>query len=193
MKTPADGFKKVIEAFDRLEIPYLVGGSVASSVHGIARPTLDADFVAAIREDQIEDFAAELKSDFYADPEMMRQALKHHRCFNLIHYDSSFKYDVFPMSENAFDRSQLGRREYDRTTAFGDEAIECAVASAEDTILAKLRWYRAGGEESERQWNDLRGILMVRREQLDLDYLRIWAPRLGIADLLEKLLNEFSK
>ena len=69
-------------------------------------------------------------------------------------------------------------------------AILFPVASPEDVLLAKLQWYRAGGETSERQWNDLRGILKVSGAAIDLEYLRLWAPQLGVQDLLNKLLGE---
>jgi hypothetical protein len=68
--------------------------------------------------------------------------------------------------------------------------VECSVATAEDTILRKLTWYRAGGETSERQWNDLRGVLKVSGKTLDYDYLRHWAKYLKVDDLLERLLAE---
>jgi hypothetical protein len=74
--------------------------------------------------------------------------------------------------------------------SLGPDPIECAVASAEDTILRKLEWYRARGETSERQWNDLRGVLRVSGDMLDRDYLRTWAKYLKVDDLLERLLNE---
>jgi hypothetical protein len=173
-----------------MEIPYLVGGSVASSLHGIPRTTMDADLVVDLRTDQVEEFAAELQADFYADSEMMKEALRRERSFNLIHYDSSFKFDMFPLLKNEFDQVQFGRRRFEETTSLGDEPIECAIATAEDTILNKLRWYRAGGETSEHQWNDMRGILQVSGAKLDREYLRLWAPRLGVADLLERLLSE---
>jgi hypothetical protein len=64
------------------------------------------------------------------------------------------------------------------------------VATAEDTVLSKLGWYRASGETSERQGNDLRGIVHVSGARLDLSYLNTWGPRLGVADLLERLLGE---
>jgi hypothetical protein len=64
------------------------------------------------------------------------------------------------------------------------------VASAEDTVLRKLEWYRAAGERSERQWSDLRGISRTLGKQLDLEYLRRWAAFLGVEDLLETLLTE---
>ena len=189
MSTPTEAFSRVLETFDRFEIPYFVGGSVASSSHGIPRTTMDVDIVADIRPDQIDDFAAALKAEFYADPEMMKDAVARGRSFNLIHYETAYKFDVFPLQDDEYSRTQLGRRTFGETKSLG-KPIECAIATAEDTILNKLRWYRAGGETSERQWNDLRGILMVSGARLDREYLRHWAPALGVADLLEKLLGE---
>jgi hypothetical protein len=189
MKTQADGFKRIFEVLDLLEIPYQVVGSLASSMHGIPRTTMVVDFVADLQRDQIEEFVAELKSEFYADTEMIKEALARRRSFNLIHLASSFKFDIFPLQKDDFSQTQFARRQFAETTSLGDP-IECAVATAEDTILNKLRWYRTGGETSERQWNDLRGILRVSGARLDLAYLNTWAPRLGVADLLERLLHE---
>ena len=86
-------------------------------------------------------------------------------------------------------RTEFGRRSWIELRTFG-EPIECAVATAEDTILRKLEWYRAGGEVSERQWNDLRGILKVSGPKLDRDYMGKWAPFLKVEDLLQRLLDE---
>jgi hypothetical protein len=63
------------------------------------------------------------------------------------------------------------------------------VATAEDTILAKLSWYRAGGEVSQVQWSDVLGIVGAQGAELDFEYLREWAERIGVRDLLEKLLG----
>ena len=189
MKTPEEAFKRVLEVLDLFEIPYMVGGSLASSLYGIPRASMDVDLVANLQADQVDRFAAALNDDFYADAEMMKQALEYGRPFNIIHYGSSFKFDIFPLRKDEYSQAQFQRRRVAETRAFGDEPIECAFASAEDTILNKLRWYRADGEVSERQWNDLRGILETSGGQLDLDYLNTWEPRLGVADLLERLLT----
>jgi hypothetical protein len=183
--TPADGCRRLIETLDRCKIPYMVGGSAASSLH-----SMYIYLVVNLRTDEVDDFLAKLKADFYADPEMMRDALARGRFFNLIHYASSFKFDIFPLQSDDYSQTQFGRRRFVETRLLADEPIECVFATAEDTILTKLRWYRAGGETSERQWNDLRGILQVSGAGLDLDYLNIWAPRLGVADLLAHLLAE---
>ena len=189
MKSPAEALKRLLAALDLLEIPYMVAGSTASSLYGISRPTMDIDLVADLRPDQIDDFAKQLGSEFYADPETMREAISRGRAFNLIHFGSTYKFDIFPLQADEYSRTQFARRQFAETVSFG-APIECAFATAEDTILAKLRWYRAGREASERQWQDLLGIVRTSGPRLDRDYLNTWAPRLGIADLLAALLSQ---
>ena len=188
--SPADAFSRVLDVLDRMEIPYLVGGSVASSIHGVARPTMDVDLVADFSPDQAEEFAALLRPDFYVDATMIREALSRGRSFNVIHYATTFKIDIFPLQNDEYSRLSFVRRRFEESHSFGPQPIECAVASAEDTILRKLEWYRAAGETSERQWNDLRGILKVSGPKLDQAYLRHWAAHLKVDDLLRQLLLE---
>jgi hypothetical protein len=190
MANASEAFLKLLEVLDRMEIPYLVGRSVASSVHGISRPTMDADVVADLLPELVDEFAWLLKPDFYADPITIREALARKRSFNLIHYASTFKIDIFPLRNDSYSRVSFARREFDQSSSFGPKPIECAVASAEDTILRKLEWYRAGGETSERQWNDLRGVVRVSGAKLDREYMRHWAEYLKVADLLDRLLAE---
>jgi hypothetical protein len=190
MATPAEGFERLLSVLDRLEIPYYVGGSVASSAHGIPRTTMDVDLVADLQPNQIDEFVELLQSDFYADAPMIREALLRRRSFNLIHMPSAYKFDVFPVRSDQFSRGELSRRRITEIRSIGPQPIECAVATPEDTILRKLEWYRAGGETSERQWNDLRGILKVSGATLDRAYLRQWAEFLKVSDLLERLFSE---
>jgi hypothetical protein len=189
MATVADAFARVLEVLDRLEIEYLIGGSVASSIHGISRPTMDVDIVANLKPDQVDEFAASLQPDFYADAAMMREAIARRRAFNLIHYATTFKIDIFPLRDDEYSRASFARRRFEQSRSFGPGEIECAVATPEDTILRKLESYRAGGESSERQWSDLQGVVSVSGSKLDREYLRKWAPFLKVDDLLERLLN----
>lgn len=186
----SNAVERVLGVLDRLEIPYLVGGSVASSIFGHSRPTMDLDLVAELRPEQVEEFAAALHADFYVDPPSIQEALRRGRAFNLIHFASSFKIDIFPLRADEYSRVSFGRRRFEKSISFGPDPIECAVASPEDTILRKLEWYRSGGETSERQWQDLRGVLRTSGKILDLPYLRKWAEFLKVDDLLEELLNE---
>lgn len=188
--SPSEAVERVLAVLDRLEIPYLIGGSVASAIFGNSRPTMDVDLVAELHLEQVDEFVAALQTDFYADAQSIREALQRGRAFNLIHYASTFKVDVFPLRSDEYSRVSFGRRRFEQSRSLGPEPIECAIASPEDTMLRKLEWYRAGGETSERQWNDLRGILRVSGALLDYAYLRQWAKFLRVDDLLEELLAE---
>ena len=99
-----------------------------------------------------------------------------------------FKVDIFVPWPRPFLRSQLARAQR-QTFAFEPE-ISAKFASPEDTILAKLEWYRMGGEVSERQWRDILGVLKTRADVLDLGYLRKWANELKVTDLLERALHQ---
>jgi hypothetical protein len=189
MDTEGTALRRVLEALERLEVPYFVTGSIASSAYGIPRTTRDIDIVADLRFDQLGPLAAELGGDFYADVEMMKEALRLGRAFNVIHLGSMYKVDIFPLGRDAYSREAFKRRRVAKTSA-GDEPMECVFASLEDIVLSKLRWYRQGGEVSDTQWNDLRGIVQVSGARLDGNYLKHWAASLGVSDLLERLLNE---
>jgi hypothetical protein len=178
----------LIEALRRSAIPYLIGGSMASGIHGIYRTSLHVDLVADIHPGQIARFIQELGMEFYADAGMMRDSLESGRSFNLIHFASSYKFDIFPLSSDPFQQSQFSRRET-KDIVLGAVTLGVPIATAEDTMLMKLVWYRAGGEVSERQWNDVRGIVALQHQRLDREYLHNWAAYLKVADLLDAALG----
>jgi hypothetical protein len=178
---------KVTTVLDRLGIPYFLGGSLASSVFGVIRATLDADLVAGLRVEHIPGLVETLKSEFYIDEEMILDAILHAGSFNLIHLESMFKVDVFILKPQPFDLNQMNRRVL---LTIGDEGTDrMYFSTAEDLILAKLAWFRAGGEVSERQWGDVLGMLSLQSGRLDHAYLRTWAKTLGLADLLQKAIQ----
>ena len=178
----------VTQTLEQLGIPYAVGGSLASSLHGVMRSTLDVDIVADMRLEHIPPLVSALSQEFYADDEMMRDAIEHHSSFNLIHYETAFKVDIFIRKARAFDQMQLDRRKTSIISTEPEQSVY--VTSPEDTILAKLEWYRMGGEVSDRQWRDILGVMKTRAGELDLDYLKKWAKDLKVADLLERALSE---
>jgi len=175
----------VIEALDSLGVRYYVGGSVASSIHGVPRASIDADVVAELGAQHVAPLAAGLSALYYRDEHRMREAVERRLSFNVIHLATMFKVDVFVSKGRPFDVAASGRA---RLEALGEspEAPRARVASPEDTLLAKLEWYRRGGESSERQWSDIIGLLKVRAGRLELAYLAEWAKALGVADLLER-------
>jgi hypothetical protein len=177
----------VVKAFDTLQIPYFLGGSMASSVHGIYRATADADFVAAMRPHHAEPLAKLLQPAFYADAEAIRGAAAAGRSFNVIHLESMLKVDVFVAGTNPFQLMQMRRRVLQATAPDGQTTLY--VASAEDTILAKLEWYCDGGGVSDRQWADVLGVLKVQGPALDRAYLCDWASQLGLTALLNRAID----
>ena len=180
----------VTQTLEHLGIPYAVGGSLASSLHGVMRSTLDVDIVANVQPEHIQPLVESLSKEFYADDEMMRDAIEHQSSFNLIHYETAFKVDIFIRKSRAFDQMQLDRRRLSVIASNPEESVY--VTSPEDTILAKLEWYRMGGEVSDRQWRDIIGVMKTRVGELDLEYLHKWAVELHVSDLLERALQESS-
>lgn len=175
--------RTVAQTFDELGIPYYLCGSMASSYHGIYRSTADADFVADLSAEQIKPFVQKLQPEFYVDAETVMEAVLHESSFNLIHEISLLKVDVFIMKKLPFALEQMARR----SKIEGSTDIPpLFVASAEDTILSKLDWYRLGGSISDRQWNDIQGIIKSQSETLDGNYLKKWAATLGLTNLLSR-------
>ena len=178
----AKGLNELTAALKSLGIRFAVGGSLASSAHGVVRSTMDGDLVALIFAPQVKQLARVLGPGWYCDLEMMEQALRERRAFNLIHMGSAMKFDVFPAFTDFHD-SELERA---KPTPLRIEGADlCPVASAEDSLLAKLQWYREGGEVSDRQWNDIGGII-TQNPNLDWEYVNLWAARLHVADLLAR-------
>lgn len=188
MESPFLVLWQIARALEEQGITYVVVGSIASSMRGLYRTTNDIDIVADIKPDQVTPLIAALQETFYIDEQAVRRAVAHHSSFNAIHFDSVFKVDVFIPPSDSFSQQQLARRQLEKIAP--DVGQEICVATAEDTILAKLLWYRKGGEVSNQQWLDVLGIIGLQATLLDLDYLRDWADRLQVRDLLEKALDE---
>lgn len=179
---------RVTQVLEKLNIPYLIGGSLASTLYGMVRTTQDSDIVAEMQMEHLQPFVLALQDEFYVDDEMMAESIQHHSSFNIIHRESMFKVDIFIPHPRPFLQSQLDRAQ--KQTFLFEKEISAKFSSPEDTILAKLEWYRLGGEVSERQWRDILGVLKTRAGGLDLDYLRKWANELKVSDLLERALKD---
>jgi hypothetical protein len=178
----------VVDTFEQLGIPYLVGGSLASSLHGIPRATQDVDIVARLTQRDVPVLVSALREKFYLDDETIREAVEQRGSFNLIHLGTFLKVDIFVAKDDEASRAQLERRQ--RYEIEGDSPRALVVASPEDVVAHKLYWYRLGDGVSERQWSDAIGVLRVAAGRLDLEYLRHTAALFGVEDLLERMLDE---
>src|SRR5205807_4582709 len=175
----------VVEALEQLEVPYHIGGSVASSLNGIPRLTIDVDLVTNLKLEHVRPLVRLLEGEYYIDEDAVRDAVKRRSSFNVIHLESILKIDVFIAKSRVFDQEEF-RRVQLKTLEGSDRPFY--VASPEGTILNKLEWYRMGGEVSDRQWNDILGVLKVQDSNLDMAYLQRWAVALKVSDLLERAL-----
>ena len=186
---PALVVARLARAFHSLGIPYVIGGSFASSIYGIPRTTQDVDIVADLRGEHVDALVLALAGEFFVDADVMRDAIRRTSSFNILHEATMFKADVFvsPQDEWSRERLRRARAEQFETT---EGAFTVCFSSPEDTLLHKLVWYRLGNEVSERQWHDVVGLLKIQKDHLDDGYLDRWAPVLEVKDLLRRAQTE---
>lgn len=177
---------RVAAVLEEMGIEYTLGGSLASSLHGEPRATNDVDFAAKFDEEQIAAFVERLGPDFVADIEAFRMAVRLHRSHQVYFLPLALKIDFFVRGTAPFDRSEFARR---IRVPLGERGALYA-ATAEDSLLRKLLWFKAGGEVSDRQWRDILGILRVSGRALDRAYVEDWAGQLQVNDLLTQALHQ---
>ena len=180
--------REVLAALDRLGVPYALGGSWASSVLGKMRFTHDADVAVEPFPGKEADLCASFGDDYYVSLPAVQDAVRRRSSFNVIHFPSSFKVDVFVQKDRPFDRSVMARRQPQALEEGPGQAV--MMVSPEDVILLKLEGYRLGGEASEQQWRDVLGVFEVQASRLDQAYLDRWAAHLRVADLLHRARQE---
>ncbi len=138
---------EVVAALDRLSVPYVVGGSLASSIYGIPRATQDVDLVAELRHEHVERFVQILAPTFYVDGDMIADAINRRASFNVVHLATMFKADVFVPGGDSWTREEL-KRTRTQQFALAEGSVTIRFASPEDTPLHKLLWYKLGNEMS---------------------------------------------
>ncbi len=182
-------FYGVRRAFEIAAVRYAIGGSWASTTHGEPRQTNDIDLIAAFSEPSLNLFLDSLGEGYYYDRETAQQARRAARPFNVIHQKLAFKFDIFTVDDE-YGAVELDRRQYVTVGTLDQEPVP--VVSAEDIIIAKLRWYRDGGEVSQQQWRDVLGVFRMENRRLDEPYLNEWTRKLGLAHLCRRARQEAS-
>lgn len=175
--------------FDTMQVPWLIGGSVASSIRGEPRSTNDLDLVADLGLEHVQPLVWVLEGVYYIDEDAVRAATRRRTSFNVIHLATMLKIDVFVPPRDAVSRAQLARRQF---VPIGgpDGGFSLPLASTEDMVLQKLLWWQKGGGVSDQQWRDVLGMIKVQWKHLDRGYLKEQAERMGIARLIEQALQD---
>ena len=167
----------------RMGVPYLVTGSMATITYGEARFTNDVDIVADFKLTHVDALLAAFPdADYYCSRVAVEEAIQRRSQFNVIHPTSGLKIDFMIPADDPFNRSRFSRGKAVVLDSAGHQAW---FASPEDTILKKLEYYREGG--SEKHVRDIKGVLMIQGDAIDFDYLETWAKSLGVIDLLRRI------
>lgn len=177
----------VIEKLETINVPSVLGGSLASSVVGEPRTTVDVDIAIDAGAERFEAFAAEFEQDFYVPVEAARDSFDRNDSFNILHLSSGFKVDLFVLGDGILDRLQIGRRV---RLDLGPDTGSLWVTSSPDVVLRKLSWYEAGNRTSDRQWRDVLGVLTAQSDHLDLVDLLETARSVGLEDLATAAITE---
>ncbi len=183
MTSQEDFLGRLIKKLDEQNIPYMLAGSVSSSLHGQPRATNDADIVIAPAEEQLIAFLKSLGDDYYVNPDAARDAFKSNSVFNVIDIQNSWKADIIIRKNRPFSREEFQRRQ--KANIMG---LDAWVVSPEDVILSKLEW--AKNSKSSQQLQDALGVAAVQYDHLDRDYLHKWAKELQVESSLEELLKQ---
>jgi hypothetical protein len=177
---------RVAAALEAIGVEYTLGGSLAGSLHGEPRSTNDIDFAVRLEPQQVPALVDRLGPDFVVDQERLLEAVRLGRTYQLYFLPFVLKIDLFMRGTAPFDRSEFARRV--RIPIGESEGLYAA--TAEDSLLRKLVWFREGGGVSDRQWRDVLGILRISGPTLDREYLERWARQLGVSDLWQRALAQ---
>ena len=186
MTSQEDFLGKLINKLNELSIPYMLSGSVSSSLHGHPRATQDVDIVIAPAEEQLMNFVESLGPDYYVSFEAVRDAFAQSSMFNVIDNKYGWKADFIIRKERPF-----SLREFERKSLSKVKDMDVWITSPEDTILCKLEW--AKDSRSEQQFRDALGVAVVQWENLDRNYLHKWAKELQVENSFQQLLKQAEK
>lgn len=186
---PERVFRELFGLLERLQIPFAVGGSFASGARGVPRQTNDIDVLVDLTRKLRDPFIEAVQAEFEVTPEDMDMALDGRdpmRSFQLFHRQELFKVDVFLGRFPDLAESELRRASRIELLP----GIWAPCLSQEDIVIEKLLWYELGNRVSDRQWNDLVGVIEVQGQDFDRAYVREWGAKLGVSELVEEAFGE---
>lgn len=174
-----------VKLFGKYNISYLLTGSFAVSYYGYPRATHDIDFVVEVRQDtgkQLMRALKNLEKSYLLDFKQIEKAIEDRMQFDIYHPETGLKIDFWILKDDDFERNKIKRRREIKL-----DKQEVYIATAEDLILTKLLWCKE--VRSERHMRDCIGMIKVQGENLDIKYLRAWAEKFKINNLLKEALS----
>ena len=175
-----DVLRDCAEKLERLNIAYMLTGSMALAHYAIPRTTADIDIVIEISLNDVNKFIGEFEPDYYVPHGRIRDAISRNRMFNILNQKTIIKVDCVVCKNEEFQKKAFSRRHRINYAGYFDVWI----IGKEDLILSKLNW--AKNTKSEMQMRDVASIL---RNGYDENYVQTWAEKLGVKDLLNKCLE----
>jgi len=172
--------RRVVDALERLGVPYMLVGSFYSNAYGVARNTQDADFVVQLDRITISQLAAKLLPEFQLNPQSSFETITATTRYVLEVPAEDFKVELFLLSDDPHDRARFERRR--RLEVFGGPTY---LPSPEDVVITKLRWSRHGNRQKD--LSDARDVIAVSGPQLDWAYVERWCDEHGTRKLLDVL------
>lgn len=179
MKNEIDIIRDISSMFDKLEIPYMLTGSIAMNYYATPRMTRDIDVVVEIGRENIEALVSTFSTDYYISEVAVREAIQAESMFNLINLESVIKVDCIVRKN-----SEYRQIEFERRKKIELDDFITYIVSKEDLILSKLVW--AESAHSEMQLQDVVNLL---RSGYDEKYLESWANILEVSNLLYEIRN----
>lgn len=178
-----DILRHAVDVLERLEVPYLVVGSIASIAYGESRFTQDIDIVAAFEMKHVPGLLAAFPApEYYVSEPAIRDAIRTSFQFYIIHLSSGNKIDFILPRTGAWADTRMARRRPVRLLPERD----VMTAAPEDVILGKLWYYSEGG--GDRHLRDISGILRISGEGVDRAEVERWARELGYLEAWEQVL-----
>ncbi len=168
----------VSERLSAQGLAFMLTGSFALAHYATPRMTRDIDLVVEIAERDVDTLVRAFARDFYVDGDAARTAIRSETLFNLMHLESGIKVDLIVRKDSEYRAVEFARR---RVVDFA--GVRTSIVAAEDLILSKLIWARETNSDLQR-----RDVLQLLASPVDLEYVRHWAVRIGVSDLLESLL-----
>jgi predicted nucleotidyltransferase len=179
---PVENVAAVLHALNELGVPYMIVGSLSSNFYGEPRNTHDADLVVQLGDKSLSKLMEIVGPGFTLDRQMGFETITGTTRYHIQHVDSEFLIELFELTNDPHNQERFVRRR--KTTFLG---VPAYVATAEDVVIQKLRWYLRGRRPKDIE--DVKNVMEGKMPDLDLGYIRSWCDRHGTRELLEETLR----